>query len=1425
MKNYEGQLLKGIAASDRAFCGPKIAQVDLTGLCNNKCIGCWVHSPFIKEPPKDKNIRLPFKIAKNLIKNLANLGTEEIFLSGAGEPFLYPKIFEILELIKKKEMKCNIITNFSLVDEEKSARLIDLKIDLITASIWAGTAEVYLKMHPGKTEGDFYNLKDCLKKLASLKESRNSSFPRLKIYNVICNQNYLEIDKMIDFAKEVGAEIMEFQVMDIIEDATSSLALSKGDVNKLRAQFNDLEKREDLYFKEIGLSEFASSYLPETKEIAKEFFGRFLKIPLGFSVKEIEFKDEDGEDCAVRMATCPKGITPKPTETNPLYRDKESALIFKFPLSICKECSLYKKSCPLNKEGQLTIKFLKILGYDSFMRRLNSGDIYDHSYDRNIVDKVPCYVGWNYSRILSTGEVIPCCKAYRFSLGNLHKDNFSKIWFSQIYNNFRKKAKNEKKSNKYFSFIDCYKCCDNLGMNLATHEMIGGYSLSKDIIISADSFSSGTLNLTDHNFGKGIVIDGGFNYAFAQYKVDFPKSGRYSLWSYYATGKCRPVDIFIDGAIIKKDGMNQLTGGWDTKSLRWFKEVDIEIRMGRHTLKVYSDKLIPHIRAFAFKPALEKEVPPVIKEEGKKEVPSAKIQKFTQNKLLSNLLFPRKIHNYFSIKKIKDNYRDILGICNGRYAFKGPFHVQIDLTNDCNNNCIGCWCNSPLLEEKTLSSMEKRQALPLGLVKDLLDELASMGTREIYYSGGGEPFIHPDIMEVLEYSKRKGFVCYVNTNFTLLDKKRLKKLINLGIDHLTVSIWAGTPKIYAATHPNKTEETFYQIKDNLKFLNQTKSSMPYVKLYNVIFKLNYQEIEEMIDFARETNSESVEFTVIDTIPGKTDKLLLNPAQCREVYERCQRIRSQLDKSGYLDGVRLFRFDQFLRRISSPEDFGKATYDRNIIDKMPCYIGWLFARIMPDGNINSCLKSHRIPVGNLHKESFSKIWNAKKQIDFRKKTLVYKKSDPFFRLIGNDPDIQEAGCYKSCDDIGRNMFMHNKMKSIPKIVKTGLKIVSAFYQLQKSPQNKKRSHPNLAIRGILNGRKAFAGPEQIVIDITNRCNTRCIGCWLYSPLLKEKNFSSDWLKKELNTETVKGLIDDLSDLGTQTIRFTGGGEPLIHPDIIQLLEYVKKKNIKCALTTNFISVNKEIIKELLALKLDELAVSLWAADEEVYLRTHPGAMPGEFSQIRENLEFLCQLKGKKPFVTLCNVIGNFNYSQLTDMFKFALDIKTDGIYFTLVDTINGQTDPLLLSEKERKVVLTQIDSIRESYKNLDANKRIKLDYFDGFLRRLSYGNIQEGKYDNGAVNRIPCYVGWIFSRILADGKVSPCCRGVNLSMGNINEQNFKEIWQSEKYNEFRCRAKYSSKSAPYFDKIGCEKMCDNLMHNEAMHNIIKGFHNE
>jgi molybdenum cofactor biosynthesis enzyme MoaA len=88
------------------------------------------------------------------------------------------------------------------------------------------------------------------------------------------------------------------------------------------------------------------------------------------------------------------------------------------------------------------------------------------------------------------------------------------------------------------------------------------------------------------------------------------------------------------------------------------------------------------------------------------------------------------------------------GILNNR-VYAGPWDVQIDLTNQCNNDCIACWCNSPLLGNKSMPWQIQKKALSYETVIRLIKELTRMGTRNIYFTGGGEPFMHPRILDFM----------------------------------------------------------------------------------------------------------------------------------------------------------------------------------------------------------------------------------------------------------------------------------------------------------------------------------------------------------------------------------------------------------------------------------------------------------------------------------------------------------------------------------------------------------------------------------------------------------------------------------------------------------------------------------------------------
>jgi MoaA/NifB/PqqE/SkfB family radical SAM enzyme len=373
------------------------------------------------------------------------------------------------------------------------------------------------------------------------------------------------------------------------------------------------------------------------------------------------------------------------------------------------------------------------------------------------------------------------------------------------------------------------------------------------------------------------------------------------------------------------------------------------------------------------------------------------------------------IRGIFSLKKIKSWVLNLKGIASGCYGYKGPDMVQLDCTDRCNSNCLACWTHSPLIKNNPAAELKDMEPARL---KDFIREVKKSGAREICFSGGGEPFLYSHIWEILEFVQEAGLPFCVNTNFTLLNKQDIRRLLSYNkLKSLTVSIWAPEADLYSKLHGRKQED-FYTVRDNLEFLNREKPAGLKVILYAVVTNLNYFSLNGLMNLAEQTGCKAIEFAVIDVVPGATDTLLLNAEQLKRLADDFLALINKAGNS--CGGVQIINKDLFLRRILCPEAaFGE--YDAAAVQK-PCYSGWVFLRLRANGDLNSCLKAHRIPIGNIYKDNFLSIWNNDAQKDFRRKSLSLPRDREFFRLIGNGNN-GSIGCRRSCDNMLINEHIH------------------------------------------------------------------------------------------------------------------------------------------------------------------------------------------------------------------------------------------------------------------------------------------------------------------------------------------------------------------------------------------------------------------
>lgn len=586
------KIFQGIEDGRKAYCRPHTVQIDLTDRCNNNCLCCWVHSPRLNKreifPEGEKEI--PFKLLKKLIDDLHRGGTKEIILSGSGEPFMHPHILEVIELIKSKDIYLNIITNGIFLDERMSQLLIKKHLDLMTMSVWAGTPSLYQELHPGQDCMTFERIKDNLKKIAFYKKSHNLLLPHIKIYNVICNKNYLDIQAMVDFAKDVQADSVEFQIVDIIKNKTEDLALKTSDMREVLLQFENIKKRKDCF-----------SFGNHEKTKHKEFF----------ELGKIWVNHKEGiildNDCV--SLTCKKGytlgedkriITGESSSARGVY---PSIFRYEFKDERCNECE-ERNYCL--EDDCISTQFLNILNTGVFLEKLSSKDI-ENGMQGTEDGLQPCYMGWYYARVLTNGDIIPCCKAAKHALGNLYKNSFATIWHSEAYQEFRDKAKNLPKTDPYFLKINCLKSCDNRGMTLFVKEEYQKFKEHENLMARAEQHESVTVLASGFivgacfsggaKFGKELMLSTGGSIA---YIITIDENGEYELYARYASRESRPVALLIDKVPIKKSALNNITNGWTNNDLRWHKELEITLTRGKHLFEVISSGVMPHMERFIF---------------------------------------------------------------------------------------------------------------------------------------------------------------------------------------------------------------------------------------------------------------------------------------------------------------------------------------------------------------------------------------------------------------------------------------------------------------------------------------------------------------------------------------------------------------------------------------------------------------------------------------------------------------------------------------------------------------------------------------------------------------------------------------------------------------------------------------------------------
>lgn len=289
------------------------------------------------------------------------------------------------------------------------------------------------------------------------------------------------------------------------------------------------------------------------------------------------------------------------------------------------------------------------------------------------------------------------------------------------------------------------------------------------------------------------------------------------------------------------------------------------------------------------------------------------------------------------------------------------------------------------------------------------------------------------------------------------------------------------------------------------------------------------------------------------------------------------------------------------------------------------------------------------------------------------------------------------------------------------------------------------------------------PMMCVIGLSYLCNASCPSCPYTNSDIRQ-----DYLDRQfMQEDTFKIVADQCGNYGAW-VRVSGGGEPMLHPQAVELMEYAKKVGAKLGLITNGSRFTEENSRRLLKAGVDMIEFSVDAADPETYHR------------VRAGLEWDTLVTNVGRMVTLRNEMGSSTKIIASGVNQEGIDI----------DAVAAFWEPLVDNFQKRKYLTW---GINDPSKSADPTPYLPPE------------------------EQIPC--PFIFERLNIDsyGKVTVC--GFDIvsltNMGNIHDTSIRDIWHGEGFAYYR--HKHLTKNACDIEMC---KNCPDWKYRSWKHNYWK-----
>ena len=271
------------------------------------------------------------------------------------------------------------------------------------------------------------------------------------------------------------------------------------------------------------------------------------------------------------------------------------------------------------------------------------------------------------------------------------------------------------------------------------------------------------------------------------------------------------------------------------------------------------------------------------------------------------------------------------------------------------------------------------------------------------------------------------------------------------------------------------------------------------------------------------------------------------------------------------------------------------------------------------------------------------------------------------------------------------------------------------------------------------------------NVTNACNMYCAHCYRDAGCKAED---------ELSTEQAKKLLTEIKRAGFQIMIFSGG-EPLMRPDILELVKFADGLGLFPVFGTNGTLITPQMAKDLKAAGARAMGISLDSLDAAKHdkFRSFPGGWQGAVDGMKN-----CKAAGL-PF-QIHTTVMDWNAPELEDMIDFAVEIGARAHhFFFLVPTGRAATiEEESLRAEQYEDVLTRIMKKQQT-----VPIELKPTCAPQFLRIAAELGMKS-RFHRG------CLAGLSYCIISPKGKVQPCAY-LKEYLGDVRNTPFDEIWKN------------------------------------------------